>query len=138
MRNNPNNVFRSHFREFIEALNKNNVEYLLIDGYAVGAYGHIRSTGDLDIFINATEENADKAISACLDYGIPLAYLKKEMFLVPKMIGMGEIALRIEILKKLDVVDFNCAFQRAIVTVVDGLQINVVSLEDLILLKKQL
>lgn len=136
MRSNQNNVFPSHFREFVEALNNNEVEYLLIGGYALGAYGHIRSTGDLDIFVNATEENADKAISACIDYGIPQEHLKKEMFLVAKMIGIGEIPLRIEILKKLDAVDFKYAFQRAIKAVVDGLQINVVSLEDLIQLKK--
>ena len=74
-------------------------------------------------------------ISACADCGIPQAHLKKEMFLVPKMIGIGEIPLRIEILKKLDVVDFKYAYQRAVKTFVDGLQINVVSLEDLILLK---
>ena len=60
----------------------------------------------------------------------------KEMFLVPKMVGSGEIPLRIEILKKLDVEDFKSAFQQAINAMVDGLQINVVSLEDLILLKK--
>lgn len=136
MRHSPNNVFPSHFREFIEALNKNNVEYLLIGGYAVGAYGHIRGTGDLDIFINATEENATKAISACINFGIAKEALRKDMFLVPKMIGIGEIPLRIEILKKLDIVDFKYAYQRAGEAVVDGLQIKVISLEDLILLKK--
>jgi predicted nucleotidyltransferase len=136
MKDNQNNIFPAHFREFIESLNKNNVEYLLIGGYAVGAYGHIRGTGDLDIFINATESNATKAISACIDFGIPREALKKEMFLVPKMIGIGEIPLRIEILKKLDAVDFNFASQRARQVVVDGLHIYVISLEDLILLKQ--
>ena len=58
------------------------------------------------------------------------------MFLAPKMIGIGEIPLRIEIFKKSDVVDFEYACQRAVKTVIDDLQINVVSLEDLILLKK--
>ncbi len=136
MKDNRNNIFPSHFREFIEALNKNKVEYLLIGGYAVGAYGHIRGTGDLDIFIDATEENATKAISACVDFGIARENLRKEMFLVTKMVGIGEIPLRIEILKKLDTVDFKYAFQRARQVVVDGLNINVVSLEDLILLKQ--
>lgn len=136
MKNNQNNIFPAHFREFIEALNKNSVEYLLIGGYAVGAYGHIRGTGDLDIFINATEENAIKAISACVDFGIEKEALKKEMFLVPKMVGIGEIPLRIEILKKLDTVDFPYAYQRARQIIVDGLQIKVISLEDLILLKE--
>lgn len=58
------------------------------------------------------------------------------MFLVPKMVGIGEIPLRIEILKKLDTIDFKYAFQRGRQVVVDGLHINVVSLEDLILLKQ--
>ncbi len=136
MKSNPNNVFPSHFREFIEALNKNEVQYILIGGYAVGAYGYIRGTGDLDIFINSTEENAEKAILACIEYGIPKEKLAKEMFIVPKMIGIGEIPLRIEILKKLDIVDFQYAFERVIKTVVDGVSINVISLDDLILLKK--
>jgi len=59
-----NNLFPDHFKEFITAMNKYGVEYLLIGGYAMGAYGHYRGTGDLDIFINATNENADKLIQA--------------------------------------------------------------------------
>ena len=136
MKANINRVFPNHFREFIEHLNEKTVEYLLIGGYAMGAHGHIRSTTDLDILINATSDNADKMLLACSDYGIPKESLKKEMFLVPKMIGIGEPPLRIEILKKLDVVDFNYAFQRAVKKKVDGLTINIVSLDDLILLKK--
>lgn len=131
-----NNIFPAHFREFVEALNQNNVEYLLIGGYAVGAYGHIRSTGDLDIFINATEENADRMIAACIDFGIAKEELEKEMFLATKMIGIGEVPLRIEILKKLDAIDFAYAYQRAEKAIIDGLTVNIVSLNDLILLKK--
>jgi len=40
-------------------------------GYALGVYGHIRATNDLDIYINPTEENATKMVNACVDYGIP-------------------------------------------------------------------
>lgn len=109
---------------------------MLIGGYALGAYGHIRATNDLDIYINATEENALKMAKACIDYGIPPDSIKKEMFLVHKMIGIGEPPLRIEILKKIDVVDFQYAFQRAKKVKVDGISINVMDLDDLILLKK--
>ncbi len=66
---NPNNRFPENFRSFIEALNQHSVEYLLIGGFAMGAYGHIRSTGDLDIFIHATKENAQRAIESCADFG---------------------------------------------------------------------
>jgi len=109
---------------------------MLIGGYALGAYGYIRSTNDLDIYINATEENALKMLDACGDYGIPVDSIRKEMFLVPKMIGIGDPPLRIEILKKLDVVDFSYAFQRTKKVEVDGVLMNVVGLDDFILMKK--
>ncbi len=134
--NRSNNRFPSHFRDFIHELNKHKVEYLLIGGYAMGAYGHIRATNDLDIFINATKENASKMLSACVDYGIPIESIQMEMFLVQKMVGIGQPPLRIEIIKKLDVVDFIYAFQRAKKVQIDGLVLNVADLDDLILFKK--
>lgn len=39
------------FRKFIELLNKNNVEYLVIGGYAVVHYGYVRTTADIDIWV---------------------------------------------------------------------------------------
>lgn len=131
-----NTKFPSHFRDFIIELNKHKVEYMLIGGYALGAYGHIRATNDLDIYINATEQNAAKMVHACTAYGIPSESIQKEMFLVKKMIGIGEPPLRIEILKKLDVIDFMYAFRRVKKVDIDGISINVIDLDDLILLKK--
>ena len=69
--NKANNKFPGHFKDFIVELNKHKVEYMLIGGYALGVYGHIRATNDLDIYINATEENGVKMVNACVDYGIP-------------------------------------------------------------------
>jgi len=135
-RDTPNNRFPSHFRDFISELNQKGVEYLLIGGYAMGAYGHHRGTGDLDIFVNATEANAEKLVSASIDYGIPEQDVKKEMFLVPKMVGIGQPPLRIELLKKLDTLDFEYAYQRVEMKHVDDLEIRVASVDDLILLKK--
>ena len=131
-----NTKFPSHFIDFIIELNKHQVEYMLIGGYALGAYGHIRATNDLDIYINATEQNATKMVNACAAYGIPVESIQKEMFLVQKMIGIGEPPLRIEILKKLDAIDFMYAFQRVKKVDIDGISINVIDLDDLILLKK--
>ena len=54
----------SSFREFLQALNRYQVEFMLIGGYAVRAYGHVRATGDLDIYINATSENAQRMCQA--------------------------------------------------------------------------
>ena len=131
-----NDQFPSHYKDFINSLNNREVKYLLIGGYAMGAYGHVRGTNDLDIFIHATDENANRMMDACEDYGIPKSDLKKEMFLLPKMIGIGDPPLRIEILKAVGSFDFEYAFERKIIRNVDGVDINVVDLDDLIILKK--
>ena len=52
------------FKEFLKLLNANNVEYLLIGGYAVGYYGYPRPTGDMDIWIKTSQENAEKTVKA--------------------------------------------------------------------------
>jgi predicted nucleotidyltransferase len=46
------------FSEFLNLLNKHEVKYLLIGGYAVGFYGHVRATNDIDVWIASTDENA--------------------------------------------------------------------------------
>jgi hypothetical protein len=72
------NLLLKHRRDPILA----DVEYLLIGGFAMGAYGHVRSTGDLDIFINSTKENAQKMLKASIDFGVDKEDLKEEMFII--------------------------------------------------------
>ena len=56
------NIFNDDFRDFIDALNKYEVEYLLVGGYAVILNGYRRTTGDMDIWINVTPENYRRLI----------------------------------------------------------------------------
>ncbi len=50
------------FKDFLKLLNENEVQYLLIGGYAVGYYGYPRATHDMDIWIAVDPENAEKMI----------------------------------------------------------------------------
>ena len=130
-----NTYLPQHFREFLIELDRHQAEYIVIGGYALGAYGRARGTNDLDVFINATEVNARKMKQACVSYGIPDESLTLEMFMVPRMIAIGEFPMRIEIIKKLDTIDFKYAYARAKTMQVDNLSVPVVGLNDLILLK---
>jgi hypothetical protein len=56
------------FKEFLKLLNARQVEYLLIGGYAVGYYGYPRPTGDMDIWISASPENAKKIVAALQEF----------------------------------------------------------------------
>ena len=51
------NIFNDDFKDFILYLNQNEVEYIVVGGYAVIIRGYSRSTGDIDIWVNKTEEN---------------------------------------------------------------------------------
>ncbi|GAA0526299.1 hypothetical protein LX66_0460 [Chitinophaga japonensis] len=61
------NIFNDDFRDFIQALNNHNVEYIVVGGYAVILHGYRRPTGDMDIWVNPTRENYEKLVKAfCL------------------------------------------------------------------------
>ena len=55
------------FEEFFASRNKHRVEYLVVGGYAFAVYAHPRYTGDMDVFVRATEENARRIIAALND-----------------------------------------------------------------------
>ena len=52
------------FKEFLNLLRVNRVEYLLIGAYAVGYHGYSRATKDLDIWIASTSVNANRIVAA--------------------------------------------------------------------------
>src|SRR5579862_7228503 len=54
-------VLPPDFKEFLQLLNSNGVEYLLIGGYAVGYYGYVRATADMDIWVALNVTNAARA-----------------------------------------------------------------------------
>jgi hypothetical protein len=52
------------FKEFAELLDSNGVEYLIVGGYALAAYGHPRYTGDLDFWVGTDPGNAKRLLQA--------------------------------------------------------------------------
>jgi hypothetical protein len=56
--------FNDDFRDFLKALNNNNVEYILVGGMAVILHGYVRTTGDMDVWVKRTKENYGKIVRA--------------------------------------------------------------------------
>jgi hypothetical protein len=71
------------FKEFFESLNRNNVRYLVMGGYAVAFHGHPRYTKDIDVWIEVTTENVARLIQALDDFGFGSVGLQAEDFLQP-------------------------------------------------------
>ena len=69
------------FKDFLKLLNLRQVEYLLIGGYAVGYYGYVRATVDMDIWIAIHPGNAEKMVEVLREFGFAVAGLSAELFL---------------------------------------------------------
>lgn len=55
------------YKEVIDSLNKNHVEFLLVGGLAVGFHGYARFTGDMDLWINPISKNLNRLGDALMD-----------------------------------------------------------------------
>lgn len=91
------------FRDFVELLNKYTVEYMVVGGYALAFHGEPRFTGDMDIWIDCTEANAEKMVTVMKDFGAASLGFTKEDFLDEGIIKqIGQPPLRIDILGEID------------------------------------
>ena len=125
------------FKEFLKLLNAHKVEYLLIGGYAVGYYGYPRATADMDIWIAMNPANADRIVAVLKEFGFNLPDLSANLFLKEKqIIRMGVPPFRIELATTISGVDFSDCFAQRVVTELDGVKTNLISLTHLKMNKK--
>lgn len=100
------------FLDFIELLNTYAVEYMVVGGYALAFHGEPRFTGDMDIWIHCTEDNAEKMVTVIKDFGAASLGFTKEDFLDGGIIKqIGQPPLRIDILGEIDGVSYHDAIQ---------------------------
>jgi len=127
-----------NFKEFIELLNENEVKYLVIGGYAVNFHGYPRYTRDIDFWIWMNEENIDKLIDVLRKFGFASLGLNMDDFMSPKnIIQLGYEPQRIDLLVDANGADFESCFERKTEEDVDGVSIKFLSIEDLIIVKKE-
>ena len=84
------------FKEFLRLLNSKRVEYLLIGGYAVAYHGYPRPTGDMDIWIARSRENAQRVVETLSEFGFTCP--AEILLLENQVVRMGVPPFRIEIL----------------------------------------
>ena len=121
------------FEEFIELLNKHNVKYLIVGAYALALYAKPRNTGDLDIFIDGTEQNSGSMIQVFKEFGLEsLKVTKEDLMAEGRIIQLGVSPIRIDIMNKIDGVSFDDAFNRMEKVKFGSTIANFISKEDLI------
>lgn len=125
------------FKEFLRLLNSEAIEYLVVGGYAVGYFGYPRPTGDLDIWIAIHPNSAKKLLQVLAKFGFADAGATVELLTTPgKVIRMGLPPVRIELLTTITGVEFAECYARRISATIDGVPVNIISRDDLIVNKR--
>jgi predicted nucleotidyltransferase len=121
------------FEDFVCLLNKHSVDYMIVGGYALAFHGKPRHTGDLDIWINVSEENALRIVRVVNEFGMASLGMTEGDFSQKGIITqIGYPPLRIDILNEIDGVDFTEAYPNKLIIDIDGLPVNYIGLDDLI------
>jgi hypothetical protein len=120
------------FKEFLQLLNSEKVEYLLVGGYAVGHYGYPRATGDMDIWIAVNATNAAAMVRVLRKFGFRADAVSAQSFLAQdKVIRIGVPPVRIDLITRVEGVNFAQCFARRTIAHFDGVDVNLVCLDDL-------
>ena len=120
------------FKDFLRLLTDHQVRYLLIGGYAVGHFGYVRATADIDVWIARDEANAERLVRLLREFGFDVPDLNAELFLTKhRIVRMGVPPIRIEIHTTVSGVEFEDCYSRRVEGMFDGITVAVVSLGDL-------
>ena len=130
------NLFNKDFQEFIQALNTNDVKYILVGGYAVILHGYIRSTADMDIWVHKTKVNYSKLKKALKQFGAPCFSQNEFLGDEFNVWGIGREPNRIEIMSEVKGLKFDVAFEKSQTYEQGNLLIKFIHLNDLIESKK--
>jgi hypothetical protein len=121
------------FLELLHAFLAAEVRFLVVGAYAVAVHGHPRATGDLDVWVDASVENATRVYSALQAFGAPLHELRKEELERPGIVfQMGLPPARIDILTSLSGLVFEEAWASHISETVSDMRIPFIGREGLI------
>lgn len=127
------------FQDFIKCFNKHKVRYVLVGGYAVIYHGYNRSTGDLDIFVEATVANYNRIVQAFEEFKMPVFDMTQSTFLNTEsyeVFTFGVPPVSIDIITVLRGVTFDEAFTMSTNGLIDGITIRVLLKNGLLLAKK--
>lgn len=133
-------VDNPHFKELLQRFNANEVEYLIVGGYAVMKYTEPRFTKDLDLWVSNSQENSTRVYRGLAQFGAPLIQdgLTPEDFTSDSITyQIGVAPVRIDVLTNIDGVCFADAWMRRVAGAFFGIPVHFISLEDLIANKRQ-
>ena len=126
-------ILNEDYKEMLLCLSEENVRFLLIGAYALGAYGHLRATMDIDIWVKPSPENAQAVLMALRRFGAPLHGITlPDLISDDTVFQIGVAPRRIDILTGASGLRFDETWERAVVVNLDGLAVRIPSIPDMI------
>ena len=127
----------SDFREILEEFAREGVEHVIIGGYAFAYHVEPRATKDLDLFLEGSAQNLERAARALARYGAPHNVVEATRNLAEtEIVYLGRPPLRIDLLRAIDGVSADEVLRNALQTTWDGTPIRVIALPELIANKR--
>jgi len=130
-------MLNEDYRDMLHVLSEEKVRFILVGAYALAAHGYPRATMDIDIWVMPSPQNADALLRALSRFGAPLHNLTKEDLLKEGTIfQIGVAPRRIDIITTASGLQFETAYQNSIPVNIEGIEVRIPSIDDLILNKR--
>jgi len=125
-------ILNPDFSEFVGLLNRHEVRYLVVGGYAVAFYGHPRYTKDLDLWIEPEPVNAARLLEALEEFGFGSVGLQEQDFIVPgRVVQLGRPPARIDLITRLKGIEFDTTYETRVLADIEGVEVPFIDLENL-------
>lgn len=130
-------MLNEDYRDILRSLAEEKVRFILVGAYALAAHGYPRATMDIDIWVMPSPDNAEAVLKALKAFGAPLYNLTKEDLEKDGTIfQIGVAPRRIDIITALTGLKFEDTYRNSILVNIDGIEIHVPSIDDLIINKR--
>lgn len=130
-------------QHFLKSLHDNNVKYMLVGGVAAVFHGHVRTTQDLDLWVQENPQNKERLVKALKAANVPGAdnYLTVPMLPGYSTVTIGEKGFVADFMgytKAFKKEDFDKCYKHARQGNFDGIPITIIHMNDLIKEKQTL
>jgi hypothetical protein len=127
------------FRDLLRALCDAEARFLVVGAYAVSYHAEPRATGDLDIWVEATPDNAARVHAALRAFGAPLAELSEQDLVSPDLVfQIGVPPRRIDIMSGITGVTFADAWDGRVEASYSGVRFPLIGRDALLKNKRAL
>jgi hypothetical protein len=132
-------MLRPDFRAVLSELFDAQAEFLVVGAFAMSAHQFPRATGDLDLFVGPSPENAQRVWNALARFGAPLNDYNitvAELARPGLVFWLGNDPNRIDVMTSIDGVSFDEAWRTRVYCEMDGMSVPVLSLDNLLTNKR--